>query len=757
MAYTPRYKFKFSNDLNELIEIYFDAKDGVGSTYTGTSFITIIDDDTMILNSGFEIAAIIIGTYISFGGNNYLITGFSYDTGNYTIEIGAGGLTPVPSGVKTYTIGPIGTVVGMEEFTNIISCQINKSSDSSLITDPIVWSELTFSVHVLIGSTIEFTSFLTSDHDDWQVRMYNDGQAVFHGFLVPDEGSIALQDKPYEVTFKAVDGLKLLSNIALTKQDGTEFNVKHNFLDFVAACLYKTGLNLPIRIYCNIYYTGMVTRADNIMYDTFQQVYLDYRTFMTSATVFMNCYDALVKILKNHFQLRYKLGVWEIYRVTEAQYLPEGNRYYTDYQYTGSIIGGAIDTDDFGKIGKNNITRAIEENQYKSARFAYKSVKHTFKYNIWDEIPRNNKFERAVLDPLAPNTATEKYYTVSNWDYGHQNTPTGLPFPAAVTSAKAWRKSTLNTFGVEIDREIQLQAALVDSSFAKQFRSDPIPVNQNDKIQLSFQIRLTNTVGTPGNYLAARVYIITGGTKYFLDDAPLTGGVGPWVTSYAAISAIYNSGDDSAKYMQVDVSSASIPADGDLYIHFIADSVAGNNVFIKDFNLTYTPYVAGGYLPVKGDYWTRKQNKNFADTFSDEIEISDSPIGAGKGTLFFFTGLYPKTTPNWHRYGLSETRHFKELVNMAMYNLTYRRFLKIEGDFDGTKYSNNIDLAQYPVSFTPRYKFEDVSANSLFLLCCPVKIDYIKGRFSATFQEVWASAADGTQVGDSSEFKYLFE
>jgi len=114
--------------------------------------------------------------------------------------------------------------------------------------------------------------------------------------------------------------------------------------------------------------------------------------------------------------------------------------------------------------------------------------------------------------------------------------------------------------------------------------------------------------------------------------------------------------------------------------------------------------------------------------------------------------------PDWWRYGLggTEQRHYKELINLGYYNLTYRPFFKIEGTFDGTTYQNNNDGYRYPVSFTPKYRFEGYTGTRLFVLTAPLKIDLVLGRFDGKFREVYHTAADGRQEGDDKEFRYIF-
>lgn len=650
-----------------------------------------------------------------------------------------------------------GSVVTVENLASV-SCEINVSSDSSELLDPILTRELLFTVNVPSTSNIDFTTFIVSNHDDWRIIMTIDGDYVFHGFLIPDESPLQLQDKPYEISLRATDGLKLLSGTKLQKADGTEFNSYHSLISYIAAILSFTNLSLNIKTYCNIYYNPMLTRTDSIEYDMFAQAYLDYRTFMTSPTEFVDCYAALQILLKDHFRLYYDKGQWVIYRLTESQYLPEGNRYYTIYNSSGTALIGAIDGQDYAKVGKSNLIRAINENATISAKFANKTVRNNFKYIVWDEIPRNNKFERGTLNS-GISDATHKYYSIDNWTFGKTVSSTFPTNPAiGATTGTAYRLSTLNAFGVELTRELVFTPEVTGSALYNVLLSEAIPVDEQDVVEISFQFHVEIASGMTGTTIM-KVFIVPDDAtaNIQMDDSAGTLSENiPWKTGINSLTLQFN-GADPTQYFAFNAKSSPIPKAGKMYIAFYGHNTATfGKWYFKDFNLGYTPFTAGGFIPITGDYWSRTQTNKFPDTLESEVKISDSPKSVIKGTLLDSGNV--KTVTDWWRFGLggSEIRHYKELVNLGVYNLTYRRFFRIEGDFDGTKYIANNDSSIQPLSFTPRYGFEDLPELRLFLMVCPVKMNINKGYFNAVFIEVYKDASDGTQEGDSSTFKYLF-
>lgn len=789
MAYGTIYRSTFSNEQDELVTVLIKSKDGLGVIYSASSFFTYISPTQFSFTALSAVPEIVIGNNILVDGNEYVMTGVSFDSlaGIYTITIGAGGVDSGIGGLKVFYIkGDTGGTI-LEEL-KCEGLQININGDGGDIYDPVRTRELLLQLHVPVGSGIQFDTFVFSQHDDWFISVDVDGELVFEGFLIPDESPLAMQDKPWSISLHATDCLKLLSKQTLAKADGTEFNSKHSLIEYISAILSRTEIPLPIWVYCNIYYNPMYTRADDPKWDMFSQIYLDYRTFMKSSTEFVDCYTALQIIFKKHFFLAYDNGRWIIYRIPEYQYLADNIRYYTIYNSDGTINSGGIDTTDYSKVGKLNITKPIEETQIQSALFANKTVRNDFKYNTWEEIPRNNKFERGTL--TASGTAqdetdidgdgdftetigTYKRYTIDNWDFGKVIIPvnsTNLPFPVVLgSSSKAhYTQRVYNNFGVELRREVFIEATDTDANNWYFLQSEGIPVRQGDIIGYSGAFRSKNNAAFAAVSVGGMYLVSKDGTFYYGgSNSDFNFPVGPkdkilWAKNKWYPIFYYYNGEDMRIPVSVNMETNPMPIDGTLYFVLPTSGNSLGGAYFSNFGIEYKPFVSGGFIPIKGDYWTRTQAANYPDSASDEVQISDSLLPVTKGTLWYkspLSGIFDISVQDWYRYGLggSEIRHYKELVNLGEFNLTQRRYLKVEGDFNGTKYQVNNDLTIKALSFIPRYGFEDRSPLRLFALIPPVKIDYYKGWFNATFQEVYKDVNDGTQEGSSSEFKYLFE
>lgn len=616
---------------------------------------------------------------------------------------------------------------------------------------------------------LEWDTFLADNYDEWWVIMYIDQHAVFEGFIVPEEGNRPLLDKPYPIVITATNGLKLLKDVPLSNLNGTAFKGKFTLIEYISAALSKTLLNnisdedgIPLRIYCNVIHSGMVSRVVNPIRDMYQQVKLDFRTFQTAPTTAMNAYDALVAILSRHSRLFYWNGRWVIEWIGDHQYTPPEGRWYTEYDASGQPLNGQEDEEGYAQVGKAQLIYPINENPFQSSSFAIKSAKTRFEYDIWPEIPLNNKFERGTLydegqmndiydqdgdGNITENVGTFKRFTIEDWTYGLNTGPTSnanLPI-LAPTAALAFRRSIYNIYKIELTRELQLNATGDPFTSEKWLQSEGIPVRTGDKIKIDFNFRTTTDMsggsGTSINTTinTARIYIMgTGTNKMSLQwDASMQ--FGKWVATNGgavqkAIIVNYSGSDDTSKYTSVSVESLPIPATGTMYI-VLGSSLSGQTAYYSGFNLEYIPYVAGGYIPVKGDYWLHGQNKNILDVDDELVKISDATIAPVKGAML--NTIDQLLTPTWRRGDTDESRHFKELVNLARYNLRYRRFWAVEGEFNSIEYEPITDpLNKQPLSYHKNYLFPDFPSPRLFTLVTPLQQNVSRGTIQATFEEV---------------------
>src|SRR5690606_19459668 len=143
----------------------------------------------------------------------------------------------------------------------------------------------------------------------------------------------------------------------------------------------KANPGLAIRVYDDVYHVSMLTRDADYKWDFFGQAKLEYRTFLKNETEFVSCYDALKIILNRAYRLFYWDGGWLIFRMGMYQFNPYV-QYYTTYDQNGENGVGTEILESYATVGKTELIRCINSDQIQSSRFARKSVKDSFAYEV---------------------------------------------------------------------------------------------------------------------------------------------------------------------------------------------------------------------------------------------------------------------------------------------------------------------------------------------------------------------------------------
>jgi hypothetical protein len=624
----------------------------------------------------------------------------------------------------------------------------------------------------------EFDDFIVNYADEWKLIAYSDSQIVFVGFITPGEGRAEFQDKPYDISLTAVDGLGLLKGTPLMKLNGDRFTGVNLIIDYIIAILNRTNLVLNVRVFSNIVEESMEDRTVNPNADTFNQTGLHCRTFLKNATEFSDCYKCLEIILSEYFNIYQHNGIWTIVRIGELQESIGAKMWYTEYDANGVIEDAQQFLYEPAAVGRDRLIHPVEISQFIGSNFAIKSSRYTFNYRSWPELPTNNKFERGTLfdtdDFAGPPPYTEKKYTIEDWQYGvtiigspSTNPPNGMQ----ATSDLAYRLSTFNIYNVETLREVVLERS--GGVGGHRFLvAEGIPVKFGDRAALSIDFKLN--AGSPGNvafYMFITIEPSSSGAPWRLaQEGHQLGnypsdGVGSlyWQNTNSLIflgKDYVSQSPQEYSSMQLDI--PSFPVDGNLYICFMLfNPNIGVKAYYKGFNLDYYPTTAGSAAKVKGDYAETSQNDRFKDAIDEEVFISDSEKKVLQGTLYR-ENLTDLTTPTWHRYGVVEGKHFKELGELARFNANYRRMWKIDGQFDGLKFTpaNNPTIIE-PLSFHRQYTFPDSTKlnGHYFVLVPPLTINYSEGRADMNFIEVLQDGVgDGDSLGDNHiPVQYIFE
>lgn len=112
-------------------------------------------------------------------------------------------------------------------------------------TQPIVASELNFTLETLDGQDGQYDQYFTSDEKRFRVekRISDNNALVWRGYLLPESYTEPYDNPTFYVSFSAVDGLGLLKG---KKLSADFYKEEKRVIDVIAACLKLTNLDFEI-------------------------------------------------------------------------------------------------------------------------------------------------------------------------------------------------------------------------------------------------------------------------------------------------------------------------------------------------------------------------------------------------------------------------------------------------------------------------------------------------------------------------------
>lgn len=615
-------------------------------------------------------------------------------------------------------------------------------------------------------SDITGETFLTDYYDEWKVELYCETINVFTGFIEPSGGNYPFKDKGYDVTIACTDGLGLLKGLPLTDINDNEYSGRHTLISYIAGCLAKTGLDLQIQTFCSLFHTTMYSRTNGLGYDMFSQARLHHRTFLKNVNEFDDCYTVLQKILFG-FSLYQWNGRWVISYRGELQGSIGPTNYYCIYTHEGVLYTGGQDLGTQISVGKNQGVEPVRADQIVGYNFPLRSVKTEYIYEVPDNLVNNQRLQDFgdFISPLS--TSESRAWQLVGWAQFHKYAA-GVNGPETPISNKlSYIRQEVNAYNYELDRYMVLPHDPA-SQFGPQVRNyirnlnDDFFVEKGDKLKITVDLRLANAQADADLFYMMVLLLVAGGNPGDPADWRTLREDGNWSGSGASLN--YTAGRLNTVGQDVDITQwqtdgpeeTTIPLSGSLFICLGTGGVAnGNEIHFKNITIDHSSYSAQDQRnSIKGDYWQTEQNKPILESRTDRVYISDSSRRIHKGALFTPDGSL-LTTPTWYRYGEYESKHYKELINLAVYRHNYRRFKRITGTFRGVLVgSENNPTGFYPLCFHKHFRFVDDSPR-LYVLVPPLRIDYVQGLFEGIFVEAFNSG-DYSQSGDKHEFKYNF-
>jgi hypothetical protein len=645
------------------------------------------------------------------------------------------------------------------------------NSDEDKFT-PIRGREATIRFSVRDIDTVNLATFIGAD-DEWLVVYFKADLTVstWQGYLVQDEHTREMQDPPYVMELKAVDGLGWLKDKALIRPDGTNYKAKNFTIDYVGDILWLLNCNLKLVTHVNVFHIAMDDRNISPEKDPWQQTQMEARSFLKDAITFEDQYSVLEKILTAWGCVLFQwYGAWHV--VDLWDYI-RGMTSFTSYSYNLAdpvnanvrvVDGGTINKVYEAKIAPANSTAfsgpvyPAHEDQLLGLKFAARSVQLTYNYTPWPELPLNNKFERGTV--FVPYSGVgHTAYIPDDWEHGKEDIATGLPFPLAATSKIAYSLRTYDSFGIETKRELIIETPSgYGVSQEDWFRSEGIPVTVNDKISISFNWKTSPNWPDINTPIPARVYVVNnaGTTYYGLEEKPSVDSHGKWkLNDFAGIYA-ENPGGDWTEYLDFGSESQPIPVTGTLFVVLIGQRSSNTSLlqYFSDFTFTYMPFVAGGYVQVRGDYNLVGQNKELKQKTEVEIFVSDSSHGVLKGAIYRFSNVdgWILSEPQWYRLGITETRRFGEIQALKRFWHSYRAMQKIEGTFSGLIF---FDITELPLGMVALLYPEYMGENKRYMITS-IDENHKTAEWKATMIESGIEADDSATV-DTNVYKFIFE
>jgi hypothetical protein len=486
------------------------------------------------------------------------------------------------------------------------------------------------------------SSFVSNNDDHFKVEFYYNTVLFWSGFLVQDD-SMEPMVRParYIVSLSATDNIGLLKDTPFGWINPDLRQHLYVVGDIIKFCLNKTGLNLNLNIFCNVFEERMNDRSVNPNNEPFSQCRISAKTFLKDESTFEDCYSVLNKILSAwNCTLFQTEGEWQIVRwheMKDFRNVVPGSRY--DYNY---VAIGPTTTQSYVTVGSGYTVMPLRANHTRGLIRPDKYEKLTFNYEQPYKMLLNDDLlsvgslittypyiyqEKNNLGVMVDKTGHIDEYEMLYWDVviGFNN-PT------------KFIRVLYNELGIEKERYAVVKGGAAANQ--KAVRCTDIDVNAKDKISYSFKFRTSDSqAGNVNNIFV--IQLTDGASTYYLNSNQ------QWVTAQGAVFNV-PSGDDTNQWHDVTFDSDAIPIDGKLIIYLYQADVSGsvNETQYKDFRFTYT-YFVNDSTQITGHIHKSEQKDTPKNKTEETIYTDDAPKNSMKGVMFLFDGVNKTTT--WKR------------------------------------------------------------------------------------------------------------
>lgn len=687
---------------------------------------------------------------------------------------------------------------------------------------PILGTEALIDIFVDENTDLSIADLVAAHDNDIRVTVYKDKNydtSIFQGFIVVEDNSQPLLDKPFILSVRALDGLGLLKGVDLVDANALLFAGTYSVVSWICQILYKTDQTLNLRVFFNIFEQSFATNINPL-----EQIFITATTFGKGDSFNSNsldpsidlaalaaddCYTALEKIVRcMRCRLFQENGRWNL--VSLYEYLNPLGYAYAEYSL-GAPVNGIVPFTavDSGKgqifdvsVGKDGIVHPIQDDQNIYLKIATKWIKLTYSYDqsqnkvcnqdLSDTSPAtrqptdDEQIQSQVIDvTLNPTDETKLLTTIAYqpYCYTHANgnwfdSSNQYPYPANSPTASAFIRTIIDGLGYEIIRFLVLKAPAVNN--VTYLKTSKLLIDTNDILQLTFSYRTRVNIATGSRITVAWILLYGDDGTFWAMQSLDNGNVSSNPTRWQQCDSNFRllgffgtepvttpSVSDSTQWTIVEVNTNSInqnagyaktPVPGQVEILFLWFGISIlTEAWFKDISVTILPYLQGSYQQLKGDYNFSGSNNNIKQTESDTVEISDSPKRYFKGALLKSNSDLLSTS--WYRYGYVESKRFTQIMEQIMYTHLCRILHKIEGTWKGLVYrpDNNIGDDR-PNGYINGWLFIDSDAPTKKYMLTSFDKNMGTGQWRGVFVETLNDQNDpGFAVPDNYQFSYIFQ
>lgn len=472
-----------------------------------------------------------------------------------------------------------------------------------------------------------------------------------------------------------------------------------------------------------------------------------------------------------------------------------------------TAVGSGLNQDMTATIGKDQIIFPVQDDAVIYLKLATKWIKLTYTYNQSQnkiinqnlsgdtlegqgegvaQPAQNEIISSLVIDSSYNNGVAVNLQTDAYTCFGF----TPMQSPASDDEIQPGLGTTLDPSNVfirvvldELDYELVrfLVVKLLPSPNISYALSSDLLIDTNDILQLTFSWRTRGDTSISGANWSTVLIWLTGDDGTFWSMGCTANGSETalptkWVQTDANFQAPPGGGGsvvniesdtipDTTKWNSVEINTfalpgvpyAQAPVSGSVKIVFVTNDGPGDEFWYKDISVTILPYLNGSFQQLAGDYNYASSALNITQTETDSVEISDSPKRYFKGALLLSTGELCKA--QWARAGVNESYRFAQAMEYIMFNHLCRIVQKIEGTFCGLIYVPDANPAsEIPNGFLNSYAFSEHATPSKRFVLTSFEKDFATGQSHNVYIETLKDLNDsGWTLPDAYQFSYVFQ